>query len=552
MTEGIIARFRTMAISRASVLTGHVLGSLIQTMLSLAVVIGVALLVGFRPTAGPLDWLAAIGVLAMIDLRAHLAVGRARPGEQERRDREQPPDAPDAAAVPRQRVRPDRLDAGRAALVRRVPAVHARSSRRSAGCCWAPRSATAACSPSPGAPASAWPATSGPSACSTAIRRASRLLLGRGRPREARGERLEQQLLVHVEDEGRARLLDELDAGAQALRGAARRVVLERRRGGRWRGRGPAAPSATQATSRNHRPASSQALVERGRPRAPLARAWPPRRPRARRGGGRAWPPARARRRRAPRPPPARGRRRARPRSIAIHGRADEVAAQRCARVAPRRPAQAGLAERQRRARSPSPSAEPRAGVGGVRRRARGSSRSAIAPAGGGSKRTGWQREAIVGSTLAGAVGEQQEVREGGRLLERLEHPVGRLRRSSSSARSMTNTRRRASNGVRAAAATTGSSMSPTSISVRAARRDPGEVGMRRRAAPARARSQGRRRPRRAARRRTPGPRRACPPRPGRGRGTRGWARPSGGSAARQDGAGVGMALGARPARRWR
>ena len=66
MTEGIIARFRTMAISRASVLTGHVLGSMIQTMLSMAVVIGVALLVGFRPTAGPVDWVAAIGVLAMI------------------------------------------------------------------------------------------------------------------------------------------------------------------------------------------------------------------------------------------------------------------------------------------------------------------------------------------------------------------------------------------------------------------------------------------------------------------------------------------------------
>ena len=68
MTEGIIARFRTMAIARASVLTGHVLGSLIQTMLSIAVVIGVALLVGFRPTAGPVEWLAAIGVLAMITL----------------------------------------------------------------------------------------------------------------------------------------------------------------------------------------------------------------------------------------------------------------------------------------------------------------------------------------------------------------------------------------------------------------------------------------------------------------------------------------------------
>src|SRR6266567_2677657 len=51
MTEGIIARFRTMSISRASVLTGHVLGSLIQAVASVAVVIGVAVLVGFRPTA---------------------------------------------------------------------------------------------------------------------------------------------------------------------------------------------------------------------------------------------------------------------------------------------------------------------------------------------------------------------------------------------------------------------------------------------------------------------------------------------------------------------
>jgi ABC-2 type transport system permease protein len=66
MTEGIIARFRTMAISRAAVLTGHVLGSVIQTMLGMAVVIGVALLIGFRPTAGPVQWIAAIGVLAMI------------------------------------------------------------------------------------------------------------------------------------------------------------------------------------------------------------------------------------------------------------------------------------------------------------------------------------------------------------------------------------------------------------------------------------------------------------------------------------------------------
>ena len=66
MTGGIIARFRTMDISRASVLTGHVLGAMIQTMLAIAVVTGVALLIGFRPSAGPVEWIAAIGVLTMI------------------------------------------------------------------------------------------------------------------------------------------------------------------------------------------------------------------------------------------------------------------------------------------------------------------------------------------------------------------------------------------------------------------------------------------------------------------------------------------------------
>jgi ABC-2 type transport system permease protein len=68
MTEGIIARFRTMAIARVSVLTGHVLGSMIQTTLSMTVVIAVALLIGFRPSAGLVEWIAAIGVLAMITL----------------------------------------------------------------------------------------------------------------------------------------------------------------------------------------------------------------------------------------------------------------------------------------------------------------------------------------------------------------------------------------------------------------------------------------------------------------------------------------------------
>ena len=66
MTEGIVARFRTMAIARASVLTGHVVGSLIQTLLGLAVVTGVALALGFDATASPLEWLGAIGLLALV------------------------------------------------------------------------------------------------------------------------------------------------------------------------------------------------------------------------------------------------------------------------------------------------------------------------------------------------------------------------------------------------------------------------------------------------------------------------------------------------------
>jgi hypothetical protein len=68
LTEGIVARFRTMAIARVSVLTGHVLGSLIQTLLSIAAVVGVALLVGSEPTAGFGEWPGAIGALVVIIL----------------------------------------------------------------------------------------------------------------------------------------------------------------------------------------------------------------------------------------------------------------------------------------------------------------------------------------------------------------------------------------------------------------------------------------------------------------------------------------------------
>lgn len=68
LSEGIITRFRTMAIARASVLTGQVLGSLIRTMVSIGLVLGVALLMGFRPTTNPVSWALAIGVIALATL----------------------------------------------------------------------------------------------------------------------------------------------------------------------------------------------------------------------------------------------------------------------------------------------------------------------------------------------------------------------------------------------------------------------------------------------------------------------------------------------------
>ena len=68
MTSGVINRFRTMAVSRSSVLTGHVLGSTIRTLISVCLVVGVALLLGFRPTADPLRWLALIGLIVLLTL----------------------------------------------------------------------------------------------------------------------------------------------------------------------------------------------------------------------------------------------------------------------------------------------------------------------------------------------------------------------------------------------------------------------------------------------------------------------------------------------------
>jgi ABC-2 type transport system permease protein len=66
MSEGIIARFRTMAIHRGSVIVGHVIGSVLQSVASVVLVGGVAVLIGFRSTdATALEWLAALGLLVL-------------------------------------------------------------------------------------------------------------------------------------------------------------------------------------------------------------------------------------------------------------------------------------------------------------------------------------------------------------------------------------------------------------------------------------------------------------------------------------------------------
>ncbi|MGH2487811.1 MAG: ABC transporter permease [Ktedonobacterales bacterium] len=63
--EGIIARFRTMAIARTSVLTGAVIVAVLRTMAGILFVLAVAFVLGFRSRAGALQWAEAIGFIAM-------------------------------------------------------------------------------------------------------------------------------------------------------------------------------------------------------------------------------------------------------------------------------------------------------------------------------------------------------------------------------------------------------------------------------------------------------------------------------------------------------
>ena len=114
MTEGITARFRTMAISRAAVLAGHVLGNTIQAIIAVALVLGVGLLIGFRPTAGA----ARVARRRRPDRAASRSrsAGSAVAMGMQAKSVETASNLPLLLlppAVPRQRLRADRVDAAR-------------------------------------------------------------------------------------------------------------------------------------------------------------------------------------------------------------------------------------------------------------------------------------------------------------------------------------------------------------------------------------------------------------------------------------------------------
>jgi ABC-2 type transport system permease protein len=68
MQGGIFERFQSMPIARSSVLWAHVLTSLVANVISLVIVVGVGLLMGFRTGATVLEWLAVAGILILFTL----------------------------------------------------------------------------------------------------------------------------------------------------------------------------------------------------------------------------------------------------------------------------------------------------------------------------------------------------------------------------------------------------------------------------------------------------------------------------------------------------
>ncbi|MFC4005228.1 ABC transporter permease [Prauserella oleivorans] len=70
MTKGIINRFKVMDVSRGAVLTGHVVASVATNIIAIAALIGVALLLGFSPSANFAEWLGVAGMVVLLGVAA--------------------------------------------------------------------------------------------------------------------------------------------------------------------------------------------------------------------------------------------------------------------------------------------------------------------------------------------------------------------------------------------------------------------------------------------------------------------------------------------------
>ena len=65
---GIFERFQSMPIARSAILWSHVLTSLVANLISLVLVVGVAVAIGFRSSAGVLAWLGVLGIVVLFTL----------------------------------------------------------------------------------------------------------------------------------------------------------------------------------------------------------------------------------------------------------------------------------------------------------------------------------------------------------------------------------------------------------------------------------------------------------------------------------------------------
>ena len=70
MTKGVINRFKVMDVSRAAVLNGHVIASVLTNLVAIAALLGVAFLLGFSPSASLLDWFGVVGVVVLLGFAA--------------------------------------------------------------------------------------------------------------------------------------------------------------------------------------------------------------------------------------------------------------------------------------------------------------------------------------------------------------------------------------------------------------------------------------------------------------------------------------------------